>query len=113
MQDLRTRDTPAGLTQPPISAEFFRVNEHDRQWVDRLCTPHPVACITEKLKLTGSYRAVQRRVYIRASNFPSTAFERAYESAKCDPSWIAKELLCGHDAMVDMPDALAEILEAA
>lgn len=76
MSDLRPRDTPAGLTLPPISAEVFRVNERDRQWVDRLCTPHPVACITEKLALTGAHRAVRRKVYVRAANFLSPAFER-------------------------------------
>lgn len=111
MRDLRPRDTPAGLTLPPISAEVFRVNERDRQWVDRLCTPHPVACITEKLALTGAHCAVGRKVYIRAANFLSPAFERVYESARSDPAWIAHELPCGHDVMVDMPDELAEILE--
>ena len=77
MSDLRPRDTPAGLTLPPISAEVFRVNERDRQWVDRLCTPHPVACITEKLALTGAHRAVRRKDYIRAANFLSPAFEHS------------------------------------
>jgi len=34
-------------------------------------------------------------------------------NAKSGPGWIAKELPCGHDAMIDMPDELTEILEAA
>jgi pimeloyl-ACP methyl ester carboxylesterase len=110
-RDLRPRETPAGRTLPPISAEVFRVNERDRQWVDRLCTPHPVACSTERLALTGAHRTVRRKVYIRAANFLSSAFEHVYESAKSDPTWIAHELPCGHDVMVDMPDELAEILE--
>lgn len=112
MADLRPRETPEGLlTLPPISAEVFCVNERDRQWVDRQCTPHPVACITEKLTLTGGYQAVPRKLYIRATGFPSLAFERTYQRAMRDPNWIAKELPCGHDAMIDMPDALTEILE--
>lgn len=110
--DLRLRDTPAGLTLPPTSAEVFRVNERDRQWVDRQCTPHPVACATEKLQLTGDHHAVPRKLYIRATDFPSVAFDRACERARSDPRWIVKELSCGHDAMLDMPDALAEILDA-
>jgi pimeloyl-ACP methyl ester carboxylesterase len=113
MQDLRPRELPSGLTIPPISAETFRVNERDRQWVDRLCTPHPVACLTERLALTGAYRAVRRKVYIRAASYPSPAFDPTYERLKSDPGWIAHQLPCGHDVMVDMPDALAEILEAA
>jgi pimeloyl-ACP methyl ester carboxylesterase len=110
--DLRPREIPPGLTLPPTSAEVFRVNQHDRQWVDRQCTPHPVACATEKLTLSGEYRAVPRKLYIRATDFPSVAFDRTYKRTKSDPGWIAKELPCGHDAMLDMPDALTEILDA-
>jgi pimeloyl-ACP methyl ester carboxylesterase len=111
--DLRPRAVPPGLTLPPISAEVFRVNERDRQWVDRQCTPHPAACATEKLTLTGAYHAVPRKLYVRATDFPSVGFDRTYERAKSDPGWIAKELPCGHDAMLDMPGAVAEILHAA
>jgi pimeloyl-ACP methyl ester carboxylesterase len=114
MNDLRPRALPAtGYTLPPITAETFRVNERDRPWVDRLCTPHPIGCITEKLALTGAYRGVQRRIYIRAANYPSPAFEPTYERLKSDLGWTAHQLPCGHDVMVDMPDALAELLEAA
>lgn len=110
--DLRPRATPPGLTLPPTSAEVFRVNERDRQWVDQMCTPQPVACATEKLTLTGACHTVRRKLYVRAASYPSSAFDRSYERAKSDGSWIAKELPCGHDAMIDMPDALAEILDA-
>jgi pimeloyl-ACP methyl ester carboxylesterase len=110
--DLRPRATPPGLTLPPTSAEVFRVNERDRQWVDQMCTPHPVACATEKLTLTGACLTVPRKLYVRAAGFPSAVFDRAYEQAKSDASWIAKKLPCGHDAMLDMPGALAEILDA-
>ncbi|HUZ73978.1 MAG TPA: alpha/beta hydrolase [Stellaceae bacterium] len=113
MQDLRPRELPSGIVMPPIKAETFRVNMRDRAWVDRQCTPHPIACITEKLALTGAYRGVQRRVYIRAAEYPSPAFDACYERTKADPGWSVHTLPCGHDVMVDMPDALAELLEAS
>ncbi len=113
MQDLRPRELPNALTMPPTPAETFRVNERDRGWVDRLCTPHPVACITERLQLSGAYRAVRRKTYIRAADYPHPVFQATYERLKDDPGWIAHLLPCGHDVMVDMPDALAEILLAA
>jgi pimeloyl-ACP methyl ester carboxylesterase len=113
MQDLRPRELPRALTMPPVSAETIRVNERDRAWVDRQCTPHPIACMTERLALTGAYRAVRHKVYIRARDYPSPAFERTYERVKTDPGWVAHVLPCGHDVMVDMPDALAELLAAA
>ena len=46
---------------------------------------HPIACITEKLALTGAYRSVQRKMYIRAAAYPSPAFEPTYERVKTDP----------------------------
>ncbi len=113
MQDLRPREIGPGLTMPPIPAETFRVNAADRAWVDRECTPQPVQCITEKLALSGAYRAVQRRVYIRAADYPSPAFEPTYERLRSDPGWTVHRLPCGHDVMVDMPDALAELLASA
>jgi pimeloyl-ACP methyl ester carboxylesterase len=112
MQDLRPRVLPEG-TIPPIPAETFRVNERDRAWVDRQCTPHPVASMTERLSLTGAYRAVRRKVYIRAASYPSPAFEPTYERLKDDAGWVVHRLNCGHDVMIDMPDALTELLEAA
>jgi len=63
--------------------------------------------------LSGAYRGVQRKVYIRAANYPSLPFDRCYERVKTEPSWTAHQVPCGHDVMVDMPDALAELLEAA
>jgi len=112
MQDLRPRELPNALTVDPTSAETFRVNERDRAWVDRLCTPHPVACVTERLLLSGAYRAVRRKIYVRAAGYPHPAFAATYERVKGDPGWVAHALPCGHDVMVDMPDALAEILLA-
>jgi pimeloyl-ACP methyl ester carboxylesterase len=113
MQDLRPRDLPSDVGLPPITAETFRVNERDRTWVDRQCTPHPVASIREKLALTGAYRAVRRKIYIRATAYPSVPFDGYYERLKSDPGWVVHQVSCGHDVMIDMPDALAEILEAA
>jgi pimeloyl-ACP methyl ester carboxylesterase len=112
-QDLRPRDLPSSVGVPPLTAEFFRVNERDRTWVDRQCTPHPAASFREKLALTGAYRAVQRRHYIRATAYPSVPFDGYYERFKSDPGWVVHQVSCGHDVMVDMPDALAELLEAA
>jgi pimeloyl-ACP methyl ester carboxylesterase len=113
MQDLRPRELPASLAVAPTPAETFRVNERDRAWVDRLCTPHPVACITEQLQLTGAYRAVRRKTYIRAADYANPVFQATYERLNSDPGWVAHQLPCGHDVMVDMPDALAELLLAA
>ncbi|HUN59048.1 MAG TPA: alpha/beta hydrolase [Candidatus Binataceae bacterium] len=111
--DIRPLDLPTALALPPFPADYFNVNEKDRAWVDRQCTAHPIACATERLGLTGAYRGVRRRIFIRAINYPSPHFEAAYQRAKANPAWVTHEVACGHEVMLDMPELLAELLEAA
>lgn len=94
----------------PVSAAVFRVNEKDRAWVDAMCTPHPVATLTDKITVTGACDRVAKKAYIRAKGYPSVPFDGAQERLKADAAWRVYELPCGHDAMVDMPDRLTEIL---
>jgi pimeloyl-ACP methyl ester carboxylesterase len=55
----------------PVSAAVFRVNEKDRAWVDAMCTPHPLATLTDKITLTGAYDRIAKKAYIRAKGYPS------------------------------------------
>jgi pimeloyl-ACP methyl ester carboxylesterase len=97
-------------TMKPVSAAVFRVNEKDRAWVDAMCTPHPVATLTDKITVSGARDRIAKKTYIRAKGYPSVPFDGAQEKLKADAQWRVYELPCGHDAMVDMPDRLAEIL---
>jgi len=95
---------------PPRPAEFFRVNEKDRAWVDAMCTPHPIATLTDRIALTGARDRIARKTYVRAKDYPNPGFDTAYAKIKTDPAWRTYELPCGHDIMIDMPQRLAEIL---
>jgi len=98
----------------PRPAEFFKVNEKDRAWMDAMCTPHPTATMLEGLTLTGARERVPKKAYVRARDYPNPAFDAAYEKLKSNPAWRVYEVPCGHDVMVDMPERLTEILlEAA
>ena len=97
-------------TMKPISAAFFQVNEKDRAWVDRMCTPHPIAALTDKSTITGARDRIAKRAYIRAKGYSSGSFDAAHEKTKATAGWRVYEMPCGHDAMVDMPDRLTEIL---
>jgi pimeloyl-ACP methyl ester carboxylesterase len=94
----------------PVSAAEFRVNETDRGWVDAMCTPHPIAAFTAKITITGARERIAKKAYIRAKGYPSVPFDAAQERLKANAEWRVFELPCGHDAMVDMPDRLTEIL---
>ena len=94
----------------PVSAAVFRVNEKDRAWVDAMCTPHPVATLTDKITVAGGRDRIAKKAYIRAKGYPSMPFDGAQERLKATAGWRVYEMPCGHDAMVDMPDRLSEIL---
>jgi pimeloyl-ACP methyl ester carboxylesterase len=94
----------------PVSAAVFRVNEMDRSWVDAMCTPHPLATLTDKITITGARERIAKKAYIRAKGYPSVPFDGAQERLNADAAWRVYEPPCGHDAMVDMPDRLTEIL---
>ena len=98
------------LALKPVPASVFRVNEKDRPWIDGMCTPHPIATFTDKITVSGARDKVAKRTYIRAKGYPSVPFDGAYEKLKNTAGWNVYEMAAGHDAMVDMPDRLTEIL---
>jgi pimeloyl-ACP methyl ester carboxylesterase len=93
----------------PRTAKMFNVNEKDAAWVDKMCTPHPIKCFTQKLTLTGARERIAKKSYIRAASFPSVYFDKSREKAKAE-GWRIYDVPCGHDVMVDMPERLTEIL---
>ena len=96
---------------PPIPAAVFQVNEKDRAWVDAKMTPHPVKCFTEKLKVTGAYQSIPRKLYIRARRFANPPFDTALARCAADSSWRTVSMTCGHDIMIDQPVELTALLE--
>ena len=94
----------------PVPAAAFQVNEKDRAWVDGKCTQHPLATFTDKITLTGARDRIAKKAYIRATGYANPPFDSAQAKVKEQGGWRVYELPCGHDAMVDMPDRVTEIL---
>src|SRR5262245_13422297 len=61
---LQNAGANGGLAVPPPPAAYFGVNAADAPTVDALATPQPLGCFTEKLKLTGVYRAVKQHLHV-------------------------------------------------
>lgn len=111
-----TRDAINGALQrgetilKPVPASVFRVNEKDRAWVDSMCVPQPLATFTDKVTVTGARERIAKKSYIRAKGYPSQSFDEAQAKVTKKSGWQIYEMPSGHDAMVDMPERLAEIL---
>jgi len=95
----------------PVPASVFRVNEKDRAWVDAKCTPQPIGTMTEGIKLTGARDRIARKSYIRAKGYPSVPFDAMLAKYKSNTAWKTFEMTAGHDAMVDQPQELTELLQ--
>jgi pimeloyl-ACP methyl ester carboxylesterase len=98
---------------PPIPAAVFNVNPADREWVDRLCTPQPLATFTERIKLKGRGKTVPHKTYVLAGDFPGSGFALFRDALATRTDWQTRELPCGHDVMIDMPDETANIIAGA
>jgi pimeloyl-ACP methyl ester carboxylesterase len=94
-----------GWRVPPIPAEVFNVNAVDRDWVDRQCTPQPLATFQQPLRLRRGPPRVARNHFIYASDWEGTPFTACYDRAKAR-GWTTSEIACGHDVMLDRPEAL-------
>jgi hypothetical protein len=89
------------------AARLFGVNAVDRAWVDRQCTVQSVACFQQPVQLTGGLARIRRISYVYASGWAGhqSPFHPFYEKAK-SRGWRTSEIACGHDVMLDQPDAL-------
>jgi pimeloyl-ACP methyl ester carboxylesterase len=97
----------------PISAEIFGVNPGDRAWVDRQCTVQSLACFTQPAEMTSGLARINRVAYTYASGWAGgqSPFRPFYEKAKAR-GWMTSEIDCGHDVMLDRPDAVTALLLA-
>src|SRR5262249_6689666 len=75
------------IAMKPVPAAVFRVNEKDRAWVDAMCTPHPLATLTDKITLTGARDKIAKKAYIRAKGYPSAPFDGYQEKLKGNSAW--------------------------
>lgn len=109
--DMTHTAPPALAAVPPHPAAFFHVNARDSKWVDSKLTPHPTRCFTEKLKVTGAYQSVPKKLYVRAPLFKMPVFDSRLAQCRADPSWKTETVTCGHDVMIDQPEILTAMIE--
>jgi pimeloyl-ACP methyl ester carboxylesterase len=112
-ETLKMIQQEGGISAPPIPSAVFNINDRDEEWVDKLCTPHPLKTFTDRIALTGARERIAKKTYIRARGYPDADFDAVVNKIKDDPSWIKRDIQCGHDAMLDMPQSVADLLEAS
>lgn len=101
---------PDGHTDP---TGFERWVSADRiAWLKSMATPQPGSCFGKGVTLTGRQNEVLHRDYIICTRHKPSPFWQFHEKYKGVAGWTSYELDCLHDAMIEMPEELAAILES-
>jgi pimeloyl-ACP methyl ester carboxylesterase len=102
-----------GTMVAPWPSAAFGVGPQHQAWVDARLTPHPLACLTQRLSLTGAYRTIAKRILIwDSTETGARPFADVYEAERGTPETHVFALEGSHDLMIDNPQGLAEILNA-
>jgi pimeloyl-ACP methyl ester carboxylesterase len=100
-----------GWRIPRISAAEFRVvSPDDIARLDRRAVDQPIATMDQKSAVTGAWKTIPHLAYIRAAGQPRGTFAPFAEAVKRDPKWQYFEVPCGHNVMLDLPEALTGML---
>jgi hypothetical protein len=100
-------DDPGWLAPAPPAA-VLGVAEDDVAWVDASMTPQPVQTYLRPIALTGAADRLDR-LYIDCTT-PSLATLDESKRRIAAAGVPTTKLACGHDAMIAMPDQLADLL---
>jgi pimeloyl-ACP methyl ester carboxylesterase len=74
-------------------------------------SPHPVGSFIEQFEFTGEHNSIEKKTFVWANQWPT--FESAYDALSSDESWSTYSVAASHMLMLDAPDRVVEILEAA
>jgi pimeloyl-ACP methyl ester carboxylesterase len=101
-----------GWRVPPPPAHALGVTvEADAAWLAARLTPHPLRAFEQPVRLANPRAAALPRTFIWCTEGVTTpSFAGFAERARVGAGWRCRELAAGHDAMVTVPQALAELL---
>lgn len=101
--------TQSGIL-PPVPLGPEQVNQADKAWVDSKCTSQPFLTFQQGLPSVEAHERVPRKVYVRATGFPTKVYDRLAADRRGRPGWTVEELPFGHCLMFDAPRQVADLL---
>ena len=98
------------LIPPPPSSFWKLARAVDVERKDRLATPHPLACLEERLVMHHTGAPPYRRAYIWARGFTPSPFQALAARAREADDWLYREIDSGHMTMLDDAPETARLL---
>ncbi len=101
-----------GWRIPPPPAVDWGVTDPDlRVWLDRLSVAHPLATMTQPIRLSGA--KVAERHYVLAARYDPSPFQRFAAAFDGASGWTVHRIDEGHMLPVAAPEEVCRILIAA
>jgi pimeloyl-ACP methyl ester carboxylesterase len=93
-----------------LSGNYFRVaRPDDIARLDRRAVDQPIGTMEQKANITGAWEKIPHLAYIRAAGHRGP-FGQFGDRVRNDERWQYFEVPCGHNVMLDLPEALTGIL---
>lgn len=96
------------ITPPPLSLWGITTQKHI-DFIKPREVRHPYRTMAQPIQLTGGTPPI-RKTFVYCSAPATGSFDQFAAKYRSDPAWKFHELKTGHDAMILMPGAVAEIL---
>ena len=100
-----------GYLVPPSGIERWASDPGAQAWLADRVTPHPIRCFSEGPTLTGAEAGIARKMHIICARHRPSPFWSFHERYAQDPDWRTARLDCLHDAMVEMPEETAALID--
>jgi hypothetical protein len=97
------------VTPPPLSLWGIAKQEHI-DFVKPREVRHPYRTMSQKIRLSGKAQDIPR-TFIYCSSPATGSFDQFAAKYREDAAWRFFELKTGHDAMILMPERVAELLQ--
>lgn len=99
------------ISVDPDNFEGWIEDPAHRDWLRKMCTPHPAAALLQGVTLEGPEPEARGRLYILAERNKASTFREEYEKVKSRSGWEARSIDANHDAMIERPGELAAMLD--
>lgn len=100
-----------GWQVPPRPLEQWGISRpEDIDWMTPRMGFHPLKSFAQAIQLKRPASHELPRAFIRCIEYPAHQYKIISDKVRDDPHWRYYELPTGHDAMVTMPQELADML---
>jgi pimeloyl-ACP methyl ester carboxylesterase len=107
---MREEGEKTGSVTPPPLSLWGVVRDDHVAFVKPREARHPYGTMVQKIRLKGN-SAKLPRTFIYCSSPATGSFDQFAAQYRNDPAWKFFELATGHDAMILMPQRVAELLQ--